>query len=100
MENGMTETDTSQEVQGEDLQRGTHTLRSPRGQSVERKAHREGANAGALGSIQTASPQHHLFSSLPSSFFFMEGGGGSFITFMTGKKKLKLSYLQGISTIH
>ena len=99
MENGMTETDTSQEVQGEDLQRGTHTLRSPRGQSVERKAHREGANAGALGSIQTASPQHHLFSSLPSSFFFY-GGGGFIYYFYDWEKKLKLSYLQGISTIH
>lgn len=73
MENGTTETDTSQEVQGEDLQGGTHTVRSPRGQSVERKAHRERANAGALGSIQTSSQSSSTFFQRYHPTFF--GGG-------------------------
>lgn len=73
--NGTTETDASQEVQGEDLQRGTHTVRSPRGQSVEREAQRERANAGALASIQTSSPPAPPFSSLPSNFFLVYGRG-------------------------
>lgn len=75
MENGTTETDTSQEVQGEDLQGGTHTVRSPRGQSVERKAHRERANAGALGSIQTSSPPAPPFFNATIQLFL----GGGFI---------------------
>lgn len=99
MENGTTETDTSQEVQGEDLQGGTHTVRSPRGQSVERKAHRERANAGALGSIQTSSPPAPPFFNATIQLFFW-GVGGSFISFMTGEKNEKLECLQGISTIH
>lgn len=101
MENGTTETDTSQEVQGEDLQGGTHTVRSPRGQSVERKAHRERANAGALGSIQTSSPPAPPFFNATIQLFFWGGrGGDSFISFMTGEKNEKLERLQGISTIY
>lgn len=74
----MAETGPSQEVRGEDLQRGTHTVRSHRGQSVERKAHRERANTGALGNIQTSSPPTFFFPStlLPSNTFFYEGRGG------------------------
>lgn len=92
-ENGRTETETeaSQEVQGEDLQRGTPSARSPRGQSVEREAHGGGSQGWSMSQHSDLFTSTAFQRSPPTVF----SRGGSFITFMTGEEPKSVSVFRG-----